>query len=213
MSVRNLNTVRFVGAVSWLLCGLAFLATSAAHVAHAQIKSPGAHEHYAAELEPHLVYQWSDQPWWNDDGIGVGFRASIPVIQDGPVKTINNNLAISFGLDWAHFGNCGPYNNDICSANDFWVPIVVQWNFFLSDVVSVFPELGLAVQHSSLSWNGPVPGGCQRVNGYNVCVGDSSHTDLQPVLWLGARFTLARSFALTVRLGTPSLLLGAAFNI
>ena len=29
---------------------------------------------------------------------------------DGPVTTINNSLAIGFGLDWAHFDDaCGPY--------------------------------------------------------------------------------------------------------
>jgi hypothetical protein len=35
--------------------------------------------------------------------------------------------------------------------------------------------------------------------------------DIELVLWLGVRFHLARSFALTLRLGTPSILLGASF--
>ena len=35
--------------------------------------------------------------------------------------------------------------------------------------------------------------------------------DVEFVLWLGVRFHLAREFALTVRLGTPSILIGASF--
>ncbi|HEX2678581.1 MAG TPA: hypothetical protein VHM19_18140, partial [Polyangiales bacterium] len=180
---------------------------SLASGAQAQIKSPGAHPHYSAEIEPHLVFEWSNSAWWNDDGIGVGVHGSIPVIDNGPVETINNNFAITFGLDWAHYGDCGPYN---CGADSFLIPIAVQWNFFLSRVVSLFPELGLGIEH--VSWNnpGPGPGFPCRVNGVNVCV-DTSDTNVDLVLWLGARFLLSDSFALTVRLGTPSLLLGASF--
>ena len=195
-----------------LLAGLAVSAVAAR--ADAQIDRPGAHIKYVAEVEPHLVIQWDDEPWWDDDGIGLGVRGTIPVIEDGPVKTINNSLGIGFGLDWAHFDDAcwgpGPRPNvlnDDCSADDFWVPVVVQWNFFFSDLISAFPELGLGIQHTR--WDGDWCG-----NGRNLYVcgdGDSSDTDIELVLWLGVRFHLAESFALTLRLGTPSLLLGASF--
>ncbi len=172
------------------------------------IKNPGAHPHYNVEVEPHLVLQWANEPVWNDEGIGVGLRASIPLIDNGPVTTINNSFAIGFGLDWAHFGdNCngrfGP--NDDCSADDFWIPVVVQWNFFFSDLISAFPEFGLAIQHSR--WDADWCDGPGNNNYY--C--DGSDTDVEAVLWLGVRFHLASSFALTLRLGTPSLLFGASF--
>lgn len=187
-----------------LMAGL-LLATGA----HAQIKSPGAHEKYDVELEPHLVVQWAEEPAWDDEGFGLGLRASIPLVDNGPVTTINNNMAIGFGLDWAHFDDPCRYNNinldDDCNANDFWVPVVVQWNFFFSQMISAFPELGLAIQHSR--WD---IGVCRVGNNIVVC-DDRSDTDLELVLWLGVRFHVAKAFAITLRLGTPSILLGGSF--
>ena len=198
------------------ISALMFFVCLAATAASAQIGHSGNHPHYSAELEPHLVVQWNDEPWWDDDGIGVGLRATLPILQDGPVRSINNSLGIGFGLDWAHFGDgCwqagpgGPRPNTIddCSADDFWVPIVVQWNFFFSDLISAFPELGLAIEHTT--WDGRW---CGRGRELYLCAeGDSSDTDVELVLWLGVRFHLAERFALTLRLGTPSLLLGASF--
>ncbi len=196
-----------------LLALTAFALSTFGSVASAQIDRPGNHINYSAEIEPHLVFQWQDDFWCGDEGIGLGLRASIPVMDDGPVPKINNSLAIGFGLDWAHFGDeCrpgwrgGPGYYDY-EGNAFWVPIVVQWNFYFSDVISAFPELGLGIEHSVWSWGdgfcGPgAPADCDY---------DESDTDVHPVFWLGVRFHLSDSVALTLRLGTPSLLLGASF--
>jgi hypothetical protein len=198
----------------WFSLLLTTLLASALYVAdaHAQIRSPNRHPHYAVELEPHLVLQWTNQPFWNDDGIGVGMRASIPVLQNGPIPSINNSLAIGFGLDWAHFNGCGPWNG-ACGADSFLFPLVVQWNFFLTDWFSLFPEVGLAVQHASLGWNGTIPGSCRRVNGVDVCSNGASHTYVDLVLWLGARFALSDHIAFVLRLGTPSILFGVSFML
>ncbi|MFI5307796.1 MAG: hypothetical protein ACHQ53_10610 [Polyangiales bacterium] len=194
------------------LCGTLALAAGAS--AQNRIDQPRGHDHYTAELEPHLVVQWADQWSAAGDGIGVGLRASIPVIEDGPVETINNSFALTFGLDWAHFGNqCyyyygynGPVRAGLprgdCNGNDFWLPIAVQWNFYFSKLISAFPEVGLGIHHWTWDTNVACP------NGY-ACSGSDTGVDL--VLWLGVRFHLAKSFALTLRLGTPSLLLGASF--
>lgn len=200
----------------FILSAFACLAVSSfAAAASAQIDRPGSHLTYGVELEPHLVVQWDDDPsWWGEDGIGLGLRASIPIIENGPVRTINNSLAIGFGLDWAHFDDScgpdpnGPFNED-CSADDFWLPVVLQWNFFFSDLISAFPELGLAIEHTR--WDGYWCGRGNNGNLYRCGDGDSSDTDVELVLWLGVRFHLADNFALTLRLGTPSLLLGASF--
>jgi hypothetical protein len=194
-----------------LACTFLAAALLLASGAHAQIGRPGAHEKYATELEPHLVLQHSDSPFWGDDGIGLGLRASFPVIQDGPVRTINNSFAIGVGFDWAHFDDsCGNFD---CDANDFWVPVVVQWNFFFSDLISAFPEVGLAVEYSR--WDGDWDGVCFNRGNARFCANDyddgDGDIDIELVLWLGVRFHLARSFALTLRLGTPSILLGASF--
>ena len=189
----------------WVLLG--------ADIASAQINRSGGHRKYSAEIEPHLVLQWSNTPGWNNDGIGVGLRGSIPVIESGPVTTINNSLAVGFGLDWAHFGDQCDYGyfknnyNGACGGDTFWLPVVLQWNFYFSDLISAFPELGLALEHSSFDFDGNFCGGG---NNRYAC-GWSGGTHLELVFWLGIRFHLADSVALTLRLGTPSVLIGASF--
>ncbi len=79
------------------LSSILFLTAAAltlASTAQAQIGRPGAHERYTAEVEPHLVLQHTD-----DDGIGLGIRASFPIIDNGPIRTINNSLALGVGLE------------------------------------------------------------------------------------------------------------------
>jgi len=192
----------------WLSSSMLVLSLVSVSTARADIRNP--QDHPEVELQPHLVLQWHHPSpgWgWNDDGVGLGLHAGIPVISRGPVPSINNSLAIGVGLDWAYFNDvCGNYAD--CSANDFWVPIYVEWNFFFSDLISAFPDFGLAIEHSRWSTglcNGPGPG-----RNLYVC-SDGSHTDVELVLWLGVRFHLSKAFALTLKLGTPSLLLGASF--
>jgi hypothetical protein len=182
------------------------------------VRRPGDHRRYSVELEPHLLLQWVDTPAHSDVGFGLGFRASIPVLQDGPIPTINNNLAISFGMDWAHFGGCGPDERD-CGADDFWFPVVMQWNFFLTRSWSVFPEVGFAVHHAI--WNhtangppgpngdcvpgpGPAPGpGCEF---------SDSNTGVEFATWFGTRFAISDQFAFVLRVGVPSISAGVSFK-
>jgi hypothetical protein len=190
-----------------LPCALVLAVGSVSSRARADIRRPGSHPDI--ELSPHLVLQWADEPAWDGDGIGVGMHAAIPVIPQGPVTTINNSLAIGFGLDWAHFDDaCGPWAVNPgfdCSGDDFWLPVTVQWNFFFTDLISAFPELGLAIEHER--WD-DIP--CGPGNNWYWC-GDNDDTELELVLWLGVRFHLAQAFAITIKLGTPSLLLGVSF--
>lgn len=209
MTMRS-KTLSFLSVSALVaLTSAGLLASIGASEAQAQIKSPGAHIRYTAELEPHLVLQHSD-----DDGIGVGFRASFPIIDNGPIRTINNSFALGVGLDWSHHDDDGwcdnnNFGDDDCDGNDFWVPLVVQWNFFFSDLISAFPEIGAAIEYEDDNWDRS----CVNVGGNRVCGGDDDDGDIdvELVLWLGVRFHLAKEFALTVRLGTPSVLIGASF--
>jgi len=167
--------------------------------AQAQVDRPGAHDRYTAEVEPHLVLQHTD-----DDGIGLGIRASFPIIENGPIRTINNSLALGIGLDWSHWDDECPGPFDDCDGNDFWIPMVVQWNFFFSDLISAFPEIGLGLEYEE--WDDDYLE-CGRSDWCD----DDGDIDVELVLWLGVRFHLAREVALTVRLGTPSILIGASF--
>ncbi len=184
-----------------------------ASAAHAQIRDPGDHPKYSVDLEPHFVVEWddSDTDYTNSDGFGLGLRASIPVVDNGPVTTINNTLAVGFGLDWAHFdGDCqnivinGARLGVSCTGDHIVVPVVAQWNFFFTPVVSAFGEAGLAFQHASaqVSCDGVVGGICQATH---------SENDVLPVFAIGPRFTLSNWFAITVRVGYPYMTAGASF--
>ncbi len=204
----------------WLATGTAASGLLLASLAGAEsiIKQPGNHPKYSVELEPHGTLQYAWTPHWMGTGFGAGMRVSIPFLDNGPVSTINNNMAISFGLDWAHFSNdwwCHgghpePYWPGYahgCTANSLWFPVVLQWNFFLTDVISVFGEPGLALVHDWWSgwWPGRCPGG--------VCPYHASHTSLAPAVWGGARFLFSKSVGLTVRVGMPSLTLGLSIML
>ena len=191
-----------------LLVGAGVLGLLRPSEAYAQIKHPGAHPKYSVELEPHLLIQWNDKPFWSDEGFGPGMRVNIPFLDNGPVRTINNNMAIGVGLDVAFF-DCD--NNrywdryrvvgDDCSATDWWIPVVAQWNFFLTPVISVFGEAGLAIEYEHWSWEYPCATG--------VC--DDSDGDLDPVeplFWGGGRFLLGDTVSFIARLGTPYISVG-----
>lgn len=185
-----------------------------------ELRRPNDHPHYLVELEPHLLLQWFDSPVPRSDvGVGLGFRASIPVLANGPIPSINNNLAVSFGLDWAHFGACRPDPYD-CSANDLWFPFAVQWNFFITEAWSVFPEVGFALHYASWSWEDPGPGpgprGPAAAAGCGpglYCEYSDSRLRLAPVTWLGTRFSLSDFFSFTLRVGVPSLVAGVSFRL
>ena len=189
-----------------------------AHPALAQVKEPGAHPHYSVELEPHFVFGWAGAPHhFSDDGVGIGLRASIPLFHNGPITSINDNMAITFGIDWLHFGYdydewCHDYPGPGCdnrdfSANAFWLPVAVQWNFFVHRRISVFGELGLAIAHERWSYARPCP------DDHNVlCDYSDTHTDFaELVFYPGARFMLSDNFGFTVRLGFPHVTLGVSF--
>jgi hypothetical protein len=180
--------------------------------ADAQIKRPGAHPKYDVEIEPHLFLQWAQEPVW-DEGVGFGLRASIPVIDNGPIPKLNNTFAISFGMDVAFFDDCGrrywrdyDYWGDNCDAQDWQFPVAGQWNFFFTDIVSVAAEVGLSISHERVSWEYECGGG-------RICEADDSDTDLEVVAWGGGRFMFGDTVGLFARIGTPYISIGATFLI
>lgn len=174
--------------------------------AAAQIKQPGAHPRYSLEIEPHLFIQHHRNWYGDDEGIGPGVRFSIPLAHNGPIPSINNSYAIGVGLDWAMFDDCdGRFIDDDCDVNHVWIPVVFQWNFFFTRVVSVFGEVGPAIVYRSVSDEN----GCPSI-GEDDC--DDGDLELfQPVFWGGGRFLFSESVGLVVRLGTPAVTLGATF--
>jgi hypothetical protein len=167
--------------------------------AHADdtIKRPGEHPAYSVEIEPHLLLGWDDV--YASDGVGVGARFSIPVVDNGFVTSINNSVAVSFGLDLIHYGGC--WYNGNCDANYFHLPVVMQWNFYVASHWSVFGEPGLAIYHGIFD-------DCPS----NVaCPGRPRVTDIEPALYLGGRYHFDNKVSLTMRVGFPSISVGVSF--
>jgi hypothetical protein len=191
---------------------LCFLGFSSPARAQSIIRQPGNHPDYAFEIEPHLAFQWANR-FGPDDGFGPGVRFNIPFMHNGPIKTINNNMGITFGLDITFGGGnygCGyPYDRRYgdCDVTEFWLPVAMQWNFFLTKVISVFGEPGFAIAHRRWSY----PWYCNGQNQPLCDNGGANDTTLEPVLWGGGRFMFSDKVGATVRIGFP--MLSAGINI
>ncbi|MBN1611618.1 MAG: hypothetical protein JW940_33595 [Polyangiaceae bacterium] len=136
-SLNPLGRPQFACALPLLLGASAVIATlTLSHTALADesvIGIPGAHPDYSVELEPEAVFVFGRS---FDEGPGLGLRVSIPVVDNGFVSTINNNVAISFGIDKDPFARGRTIN----------LPVALQWNFFLTRHWSVLGEPGLFIQ-------------------------------------------------------------------
>jgi hypothetical protein len=140
------------------------------------IKRPGDHPRYFFEAEPHVLLGWREL----GDGPGIGFRGTIPIVHNGFVSSINNSVGIGFGIDV----------DPIRHADKFAIPVVMQWNFWLSTHWSVFGEPGVAIQAGS---------------------GRDPDRPVRPVIYAGGRLHFTEAIALTLRVGYPDVAVGISF--
>jgi hypothetical protein len=198
---------RFVVAVCVLVLGL-----TGSAVAHAQstIKQPGQRPPYSFEAEPHVVAGLADPPGFGaGTGLGVGFRGTVELLKNGFIPKLNNSVGIGFGIDYLRYdGWQGPRSRceefatapsgvPVCvrtsaggggHVNYFYLPVVMQWNFWLHKSWSVFGEPGVA---------------------FYLQDGDLEFTPL--VLFVGGRYHLNDRITLTMRLGYPAFSFGVSF--
>jgi hypothetical protein len=175
-------------------------------VAHAEdntIRQPGDHPNYAVEIEPHLDLNWFDNVGYGfggDAGIGLGLRATIPIVKNGFIPSINNTVGIGFGGDLLYFG-CN-FNGVGCGTWSLYFPVVLQWNFYVAQRFSVFGEPGFSLNYAFYN--------------NNFCVGEkdcvvSSAFFPGPVFEVGGRYHINEHLALTARIGYPSVTFGVSF--
>jgi hypothetical protein len=138
---------------------------------HSIIRSPGDHTPYFFEAEPHLLVGYAG-PFDTGGNFGVGFRGTFH-IANGFVPSINDSVGVGFGFDVATDGHV-------------LIPIVMQWNFWLSTHWSVFGEPGFAI-------------------------GSGDRTILWPSFYAGGRFQFTDRIALTMRVGYPDISVGVSF--
>ena len=180
---------------------LAVLALAAApRVARADdtIRNPGDHPTYKVEIEPHFLFGWGDV--YASNGYGLGARFAIPVVENGFVPSINNSVAVSFGVDFLHYDACY-FRAAGCSANFLFFPVTMQWNFFVAQKWSVFGEPGLFL------YKGFFDSICNGIAGCN----EPSLFGIRPALYLGGRYYFNEHVALTMRLGYPTFSVGISF--
>jgi hypothetical protein len=148
-------------------------------------------------------------------GLGAGLRVTIPIVHNGFVQTINNSVGLSFGFDWLHYtsgrdtsvGPCarwiaGPDNARICvqvaglsgaPANYIFLPLALQWNFWLHRRFSAFGEPGVVIYHRNAEYE------------------PDSQVGLAPLFDIGGRWHFSDFAALTFRFGYPTFSLGVSF--
>jgi hypothetical protein len=95
------------------------------------VSRPGAHPDYVVELEPEAIVLFGRAL---GDGPGVGVRASIPLMKNGFISSLNDVPAISFGFSRSPIGD---------DRSPFYAPVVLQWSFWLSPHWSVLGEAGV----------------------------------------------------------------------
>lgn len=187
-----------------LLVALAGLVALPATASAQYVRQEGNHQPYSVELEPHVVFGWSDPPGvGTGDGLGLGVRGTFEIMKYGFIKKLNDSIGIGVGLDWVHYDGSGNGARGEClqtrtirggipvcvqasdSGDDdteyLWVPVVMQWNFWLHKRWSVFGEPGLAVRFD-----------------------DFDHLGFSPfIFFAGGRFHLSYNATLTLRLSVP----------
>ncbi len=177
-----------------LALGLALLPSTGS--AASIIRDPNPPK-YKVEIEPHLNVQYFYRDTYGAHGFGPGVRFGIPVMSPGFIKKINNSVAISFGADILRLSY---YDRRFCDRNGcydgpafwaFYAPVALQWNFWLTDKISVFGEPGLVFRAPFGEYD-------RRYSG----------RDKDLFVWwsfyAGARFHFSDSVALTLRAGYPT---------
>jgi hypothetical protein len=179
------------------------------------ITRPGDHPNYVVEVEPHGAVGWTHYNHAPDDGIGLGARFSIPLVDNGFVSSINDSVAITFGVDWLHYSGADCYGYyygpppphpwpcyNVGDANYLFFPVAMQWNFFVGRRWSVFAEPGLAVYHGFFDYCSAAPPGTPCAN--------PSSTGVDLAIFLGGRYHFGEHAALTMRLGYPTVSIGVS---
>ena len=164
------------------------------------------------ELEPHLAFGTAPPGFGQGSGLGAGVRGSIVLLPHGILPGVDDSLAVGFGLDYGRYKGDWALSNswrDQClsygTAPDgtrlctditvnggtytyLFIPLVAQWDFWLTRRFSAFAEGGANLYYLVDHGFSAVPAG-----------------------YLGGRVRLSRSTALTVRLGYPVADVGISF--
>ncbi len=156
--------------IGLLGCAAASLVDQSARADVATGRDPDFHPHYFFEAEPHALLGL-----FEPHAYGVGFRGTFILSDSGFIRGVNDTVGLGVGFDW--------------TRDTTWVPIVLQWNFWVSEHWSVFAEPGAAFRFRD----------------------DYARLDPDLTLYGGARWQFAPRTTLTMRIGYPAFALGISF--
>lgn len=141
------------------------------------IRNPHDHPSYRFEAEPQFNLGYGGPFLHGRDEVGVGFRGTVIIVDNGFVPSINNSVGIGFGGDV------------FFRSGTFYIPVVMQWNFWLSTHWSVFAEPGIGF----------------------VANPEGNANVVQFTGFAGGRFHFNDRISLTMRIGYPYLSVGVSF--
>ena len=122
---------------------------------------------------------------------GAGLQLAVPILKNGFLDGVNDNVAIAFGADILRYNDCV---DRTCGGTFLVAPVAMQWNFFVADRFSVFGEPGVFFYR-----------------GFFEQPLSRSRAGFGPVVDVGGRYHLSDRFALTLRVGYPTTSIGLSF--
>jgi hypothetical protein len=156
-------------------CLACLLVAGVARADGSTIRMPGDHTSYVFEIEPHGILGFGAPFEDTAAEIGLGVRGTLH-LANGFIPSINDSVGVGFGIDFTPGGD-----------GRVLIPIVLQWNFWLSNRFSVFGEPGFAV----------TSGGPQTFDPF--------------IFYAGGRFLFTPRIGFTVRVGYPDVSVGVSF--
>ena len=212
-----MNVYRWLGRPVLILASTVSLLLGPISTANARedvvIRSARAPMSYEVELEPHLVLGTAPPGQGQGSGVGAGVRANFVILPEGFIPKVNDSVAIGVGLDFGrYYGNwsvngyqnqclhfeSGPNGTQICTEvtsnggtyTYVYIPVVMQWNFWLTRRFSAFGEPGVDFYY---------------LGNHGVSA--------VPALYLGGRLQLSDRITLTGRIGYPTVAIGVSFML
>jgi hypothetical protein len=212
-----MNVYRWLGRPVLILASTVSLLLGPMSTANARedvvIRSSRTPMSYEVELEPHLVLGTAPPGPGQGSGVGAGVRGNFVILPEGFIPNVNDSVAIGVGLDFGrYYGNwsvngyqnqclhfqSGPNGTQICTEvtsnggtyTYVYIPVVMQWNFWLTRRFSAFGEPGVDFYH----------------------LGNHGFSAV-PAFYLGGRVQLSDRITLTGRIGYPTVAIGASFML
>lgn len=134
-------------------------------------------------------------------GPGVGGRFLLPIVKDGFISALNDEIALEFGADLSFlFGYTG-FRGTVLLSPVLGIPVEALWNFHLTNKFAVYAKVGLVLELGFANYYGYL--------GYAPGFGVA----LWPIGGVGLMFKVSDKIVLRAEAGYPWLKIGIGFGL